>query len=155
MEKAQNKTLLFILLAVGLIWLRSSYGKISGGNFVEGLAGTLDKFASKNPYPLVKQFLLNVAIPNAHLFGTLVMLGEAFTALSIVIASVYLLLNSKTNQVVLTILSLGLIIGIFLNATFWFASGWTSPSTDGLNLLMFAVQLVGFIYVVRLMYAGK
>jgi len=43
----------------------------------------------------------------------------------------------------------GLIGGITLNTMFWLAAGWTSPSTDGLNLLMLVTQLIGLVVIIR------
>lgn len=137
-----NRALYLILLVVGFIWSRSSWGKLAEGKFVGGLGATLEKFASKNPYPWYKDFLENVAVPNSTTFGYLTMYGEAFAALAITLSAVILLFKKSVNSLVLIVLSLGLATGAFLNAVFWLASGWTSPSTDGLNLLMFAIELI-------------
>lgn len=150
--KMINKSLLFIILVNGLIFLRSSWGKFADDKFANGLAGTLAKFASKNPYPFYKSFLESVAIPNSQLFAVLTMTGELFAALTLVLGSIYLLLNKKNqkNQFVTLVLRLGLVVGLFLNVSFWLASAWTSPSTDGLNLLMAVVQLIALVYISKL-----
>lgn len=139
-----------MLLAVDFIWARSSIGKVTGGKFVDSLGTTLEKFASKNPYPWFKDFLQNVAIPNAKTFGTLTMWGELLTAVALAISVLYLLVNQKSNQLINILLIAGLIGGMLLNATFWLASGWTSSSADGLNLLMFLIQTVGLIFALKL-----
>lgn len=149
----KNNYLLFILAVIGGIYLRSSWGKITGGQFVSGLGGTLDKLASKNPYPFVQSFIKNTAIPNSALFGKLTMWGEFLVALSLIIATLYLLFNFKKNNLVITLLLAGSLGGMFLNGVFWLAAGWTSPSTDGLNLIMFFVELAGFVYALRLLKA--
>ena len=41
----------------------------------------------------------------------------------------------------------GLVVGLFLNLNFWLAAGYTSPSTDGLNLLMMIVEALGIFYI--------
>ncbi|MCL5784924.1 MAG: hypothetical protein M1142_06260 [Patescibacteria group bacterium] len=142
--------LLLIFLFDGLIWLKSSIGKFQSGNFADSLGGTLAKFASNNPYPWYKSFLQNVAIPNSKIFGLFTQWGEFFSAISIILASIFLLLGTK-NKVVLVLLFLGLLGGMFLNAIFWLASGWTSASTDSLNLLMFVIQTIGLAYVLNLL----
>lgn len=144
-----DKPLLFILFFDGLLWLRSSVGKLSSGNFPDELGVTLTKFASKNPYPWYKDFLQNIAIPNSKAFGLLTQWGELFVALSMTGITLYLLLGVKPCKYTKPLLALGLFGGMFLNATFWLASGWTSSSTDGLNLLMFVTQLVGLVYLLR------
>ncbi len=93
-----NKQLLFILLSVSFIWLRSSFSKFISGNFAAALGETLNKTIDKNPYPLFKQFLISVVIPNSYLFGTLVMWGELLSGIAIT-AGVVLFLNQNTPSV--------------------------------------------------------
>lgn len=143
--------LLLIILANGVLWLRSSIGKLSSGKFVEELGSTLARFASKNPYPWYKDLLQNTAIPNSHLFGLLTQWGELLVALSTLGAAAYLLIKPAKNRLVLMVLLLGLSGGMFLNAVFWLASGWTSPSTDSLNLLMFGIQFIGAVFAFQLL----
>lgn len=144
-----QKPFLFVLLVAGLIWLRSSLGKLTGNTFVDSLSKTLQKFASENPYPWYKDFLENVAIPNSKTFGLLTMWGEFFVAVAITGSVLYLLTAKKANLLPKKLLFAGLLIGAFLNATFWLASGWTSPSTDSLNLLMMATELIGLVYLAK------
>jgi len=152
--KDTNKYLYIIFSVLGFIFLRSSWGKITGGSFVDTLAGTLGKFASKNPYPFYKDFLENIAIPNSTIFGTLTMWGEFFAGGAILAASLYLLLKPGKKLMYLLLMA-GLLVGAFLNAIFWFASAWTSPSTDGLNLVMFATQVIGLCFIRQLLIGKK
>lgn len=145
--------MLLIFLAIDFIWLRSSIGKLTEDKFVGSLGITLTKFASKNPYPWFKDFLQNVAIPNAKTFGVLTMWGEFLTAIALTISVLYLLFSKKNNQLITVLLIVGLIGGMLLNATFWLASGWTSASTDGLNLLMFLIQTIGLFFALKLLKA--
>lgn len=146
-----NRYLLSILLFVGLIWSRSSFGKFTSGNFTDGLGVTLGRFADKNPYPWFKSFLQDIAIPNSQLFGQMVLWGELLVAVSLTSGTLYLLLRPRPKC---GIICLGLIAGLtggaLMNLFFWLATGYTSPSTDGLNLLMFATQLIGTLYIIRL-----
>lgn len=141
------KYLWWIILANGLIWLRSSVGKLSSGNFVENLGGTLTKFASHNPYPFYKNFLENVAVPNSQIFGFLTLWGEFLVAISLVGGAIILLTSPRKLKVVKLPLMMGLLGGVFLNLIFWLASGWTSASTDSLNLLMLVIGLIALIAV--------
>lgn len=131
-----------IVLVNGLIWLRSSWGKLTEGKFVGGLAGTLTKFASNNPYPWFKNLLQTVAIPNASTIGLLIMFSEAFIAVALTGGALYYLFAKKINPTVGLLFKLGLVGGSLLNLIFWLAAGWTSPSTDGLNLVMLATQSI-------------
>lgn len=140
------KFLLIIMLVIGLLWARSSYGKFASGTFITSLGGTLTKTVDKNPYPWFKQFLVSTAIPNSQIFGFLTFWGEFLTAIAITLGTV-LLLISKQNKLAKWLLLLGLAGGVFLNTTFWLGFGYTSPSTDGLNLLMALVEIVGIFYI--------
>ncbi|KKS65546.1 MAG: hypothetical protein UV33_C0001G0024 [Candidatus Daviesbacteria bacterium GW2011_GWA1_42_6] len=118
------------------------------GTFVQTLGETLSRFASKNPNAFYRDFLQNTAIPNSQTFGQLVMWGEALVAVAIVIPALYLIFQPKTKcKVTLWLLIVGLIGGAFLNLNFWLASGYTSPSSDGLNLLMLVTQVVGVLCI--------
>ncbi len=139
---------LLFVLAIGLLWLKSSYGKLTGGVFVDGLGKTLTMFASKNPYPWYKDFLTQIAIPNSKTFGLLTMWGEFFAAVSITISSI-ILIATRGNKLIKAILLLGLLGGAFLNAIFWLAAGWTSASTESLNLLMLILQVIGAFAVAK------
>lgn len=152
-KNLSNKYLLFIIGVIGFIFLRSSWGKITGGQFVNTLGGTLEKIISKNPYPLVQSFLKDVAIPNSTLFGLLTMWGEFLVAIALIFTTVYLTFNSKRSWLMTMLLMIGLVGGMFLTATFWLAFGYSSSSTDGLNLLMFFVELTGLVYALRLLKA--
>lgn len=143
------RPLLIILLSVGLLWLRSSIGKFTGGTFVNSLGGTLTKAADKNPYPWFKQFLTNVAVPNSQLFGNLVLWGELLSAIAITAGAILLLINPHPARLVVSLFILGLVGGVLLNIIFWLGFGYTSPSTESLNLLMAVVQIIGIIFVMQ------
>lgn len=143
------RPLLIILLSVGLLWLRSSFGKFTGGTFVNSLGATLTKTAEKNPYPWFKQFLTSVAIPNSQFFGQMVLWGEFLSAVAITIGAIMLLINPHPNKFMVLVLIAGLAVGALLNIVFWLGFGYTSPSTDSLNLLMAVVQIVGLIFLMQ------
>lgn len=149
-----GKPILLIILADGLLWLKSSSGKFSSGNFVDSLGGTLKKFSSNNPYPWFKSFLDGVAIPNSGLFGTLILYGELLVAISIVVGSLYLL-TQRLNKSVASLLALGLVGAAFLNLIFYFAAGWTSPSTEEVNLMMLSVEVVGLLVAAQVVSKGN
>lgn len=143
------RPLLIILLAVGLVWLRSSLGKLTGGTFVQTLGETLSKVVPKNPYPWFRDFLTSVAIPNSQTFGTLVLTGEFLSAVLITVGALGLLLNPRPHKMLNRALIVGLLIGAFLNIIFWLGFGYTSPSTESLNLLMAAVEIIGLFFVLK------
>lgn len=144
-----SKSLLLVLLSVGLLWLKSSYGKFTSGTFVSNLGQTLSKASANNPYPFFKQFLANVAIPNSQIFGTLVLWGEALCAVAITVGSVILLLNPNANKLAVLGLVAGLAVGLLLNIVFWLGFGSTSSSTESLNLLMAVIEVIGIFALIR------
>ncbi|QQG40601.1 MAG: hypothetical protein HYV37_03465 [Candidatus Levyibacteriota bacterium] len=139
------KSLLLIFLSVGLIWARSSYDKITRGNFADNLGDVLVKASQNNPYPAFGNFLQTVAIPNSYLFGQMVMWGELLTAVSIISSCLYLLWKNSKQKIALLALKLGLMGGAFLNINFWLTFAHTNSAVDSLNLLMIIIQLVGII----------
>lgn len=143
-----DRYLLSILLFDGLIWINSSYGKFMSGNFPEELGKTLTKFASQNPYPWFKDILLNQAIPQSVMVGKVVLYAEVLAAILIVLGIAGHLLNLKGVVFKLFLLK-GLMMALVLNLLFWLASGWTSPSSNSLNLLMAFIELVGIIYCLK------
>lgn len=143
------KPLFWILLSLGLLWARSSYGKLTGGTFVSSLGQTLSKVTDKNPYPFFKQFLTDVAIPNSQLFGQLVLWGELLSAIAITAGSLVLLFNPNAGKLVILGLVAGLVGGLLLNVVFWFGFGYTSPSTDSINLLMAAIEIIGIVVLLK------
>lgn len=146
------KVLYFIFLIDGFIFLKSGYGKLMEGKFAGALAGTLGKSVDNNPYPIVKDFINSIAIPNAVLFATLTMWGEFLSGLSIVIASLYLWFVPAPIKAGYLVLLAGSFVGMFLNAVFWLSLGWTSASTDGLNMIMFVIELSGVFFASKRLY---
>lgn len=141
--------LLVIILAVGIMWLRSSFAKFTTGTFINTLGATLTKAAEKNPYPWFKQFLNSVAVPNSQIFGFLVQYGELFSALAITVGAILSLVNPHPSRWVTLVLAFGLAGGAFLNLTFWLGFGYTSVSTDSLNLLMLVVQVIALVVTLK------
>lgn len=149
----KNKTfdpyIFCIVLVIGFIFLRSGWGKLTGGKFVGGLEKTLGHFASENPYLPVQAFLKNVAIPNAEVFGNLTMFGELFVGTSLFISVLYLFLKRTMTPIIFLLMVGGLLTAVLLNFTFLLAAGWTSPSTESVNLVMTAVGLILLVYVIK------
>lgn len=141
-------SLLWVLLSVGLMWAKSSYSKFTSGNFVSGLGETLSKVSPKNPYPFYKQFIYSVAIPNSSIFGFMVLWGELLVSVSIVVGTVLLMMNPLNKMAALALVA-GLLGGLLLNITFWLGFGWTSASTDSINLLMGVIELIGIFVLFR------
>lgn len=150
-----NRPIILITLLTGLIWLRSSWDKISGGKFIDSLAPTLTKFSSNNPYPWYKETLLSFAIPNAKSIAPLIMWGEFLVALSLTLVSLALLFNLGNKKILGMVGVVGCLGGMMLNGLFWLAAAWTSPSTDSINLFMLGIQTILLGYFFRLSMVKK
>ncbi|MCL4489179.1 MAG: DoxX family membrane protein [Chloroflexi bacterium] len=119
--------LALVRIFFGFLWLQAGIEKLTSGGFVSGMGKTLAAFASKNPYGWEKAFLLNVATPNAALFGNLTMYGE-------ILVGIALLLGVFSE--------VGITAGLIMNLAYLFAAGWTSASTETVNLAMAGVSVI-------------
>ncbi len=111
----------------GFIFLRSGLSKLLDPNFASGLTKTLTYFASQNPWSFYKYLLEAIWIPNSSALSVLVPLGE-------IVAGMSLILGLGVTG--------GAIIALILNINFYFAAGWTGPSTEALNILMTAGNVI-------------
>ncbi|OGG21769.1 hypothetical protein A3D03_01320 [Candidatus Gottesmanbacteria bacterium RIFCSPHIGHO2_02_FULL_40_13] len=144
-ENPENRYLNLLQFILGILWLKSCYGKFISNDFIDNIAKTLIFFSSKNPVGWYKAFLVNTAIPYAHLFAELSRWGELTGGVLLVLTSVYSLYNyQSTISSLLAVI--GLLIVMNLNFNFGLASYWTSPANETLNLLMFLVELIILIY---------
>lgn len=147
MERLARIWLLVIQMVIGYEWLRGGLEKLeTGGRFVQALPQTLARFAEKNPYPWMKAFLTGPATANAALFGNLVQWGEVLAGLGLIAGALYLLflagrLNGLLRRIAGILVAIALLGGMTMNAVFGLAAGHTSPSTYGINLVMFFSQL--------------
>lgn len=132
---------------IGFEWVKAGWEKVSDPHFVSGMTGTLGFFASRNPTGWYKSLLIGTGIPNATAFGWLVAYGELLIGIALLVAAaVYLFYGVGSDVISRFVVSIGAVValigGAFLNANFWFAAGWISVSTDGMNAMMFLTQLV-------------
>lgn len=135
--------LLGVQAVIAYEWLIAGWEKIQSPEFVTGMAETVTRFSSKNPLPWVQQFLTETVVPNAALFGELVRWGEFLVGAGLFLSMLIFLF--VPHQLLKRVSVLGMIfslkMGSLLSAVFYLSAGWTSPSTHGLNLVMFWVQI--------------
>lgn len=147
--------LLVMQVFAGYEWLMSGFTKAVRGGFPGGLAGELrDK--SKDSASWYKSFLDGTIIPNAHLFGWLIMIGEILIGVALIAAAAVWLwrwdrLPDLGRMMVLAVTALAALGAIFMAINFHLASGATQPwlipksgfdeSVD-LDSLLPAMQLV-------------
>lgn len=132
-----------IQCVLALEWLRAGIEKLSSGAFPTTFAKTIEKFQTNNPHPWYGESVLSLAKTYPLLFGHLVQWGELFVGLGL-LGSALLLLSSQISlrSLALVILFAALSASIVMNLNFYFAAGWMSPSTSGLNALMIGIELI-------------
>ncbi|HCM37536.1 MAG: DoxX family protein [Candidatus Gottesmanbacteria bacterium GW2011_GWB1_43_11] len=140
--------LLLIQLLLGLVWFRSGLTKLLAPDFIVNLPKTLTFFASKNPLPWYKDFLLQFAIPQVGLFGNLTRWGE-FSAGVLLIITALTMLFKKEVPFLRHLALVGNLIGVWLNLNFGLASYWTSAASETINLLMLGIQIIIGVYHLR------
>ena len=126
-------------------------GKIYGGQFVSNIGKTFSRFENGNPHEWYVGSVLHLAKSFPELFGRLVQWGELLVGIGLVVALLTYGLSTqpqwKNPARYAAILSL--LGGVFMNANFYYAAGWTSPSTEGLNMAMFWMQVVLILFWVK------
>lgn len=111
-------------------WLNSGTGKLQSlasnpNGFIAGLTGAFKGWAANNPNPVVSDFLKGFVIPNAGAILWLVAISELLIGLSFLLG--FLVRPASIG-------------GMLMNGFFYFAAGFSSPSTAGVNLIMIGAQ---------------
>jgi thiosulfate dehydrogenase (quinone) large subunit len=147
MKRASVTWLVLMQWILAFQWLHSGWGKWSGPGFMNNIGKTLSGFATNNPHGWYSEFLRNTAIPNAELFGNSIRAGEILVGIALVLAGVLLLTKKRLPQTATWVLLVALAGGLLMNINFYFAAGWSSPSTWGINIVMALVHIVlGLFY---------
>ena len=147
--------LLLIQLFLGYEWLMSGLTKIVRGGFASGLADELAE-KSEGIGGWYGSFLDEVAIPNAEVFGWLIVAGELLAGIGLAAAGLVWLLRWERlgpggRTALLAVTALAALGGIVMNVNFHLANGsahpWLIPGDgfdEGVDLdsLMPALQLV-------------
>lgn len=143
MKKSQFvSSLQFVFIAVLILrlffafeWLDSGITKIQSIMTNEKYFSSLQNvfanvWTKDNPYQLVQSFLKDFVAPNATSVVSSIAFFEVFVGICYLIG--FLVRPAS-------------LIGMGMNAIYFFAAGHTSPSTAGVNLIMFGGQLFFFL----------
>jgi len=142
-ETAGMLALAGVQVVLGYEWWVAGWEKITNSAFVSGLPAVLASFAAKNPFPIVKQFLLGGATRYSELFGFLTSYGEYLVGV-VLIALAYAWVTAKTDEsrrAALYISILALAFGAVMNGMYYLAAGHTGAGTRGVNIVMFWAEL--------------
>jgi hypothetical protein len=139
---------LFVPFAVQAIlayeWLSAGWEKISAGQFVPNIGKSLSRFENGNPHEWYVNSVLSSTKNYQVTFGMLVQWGELLAGIGLFVAlALYIFSKQQSSKNLARFIGItALLGGAFMNLNFYFAAGWTSPSTGGLNALMFWMQII-------------
>jgi hypothetical protein len=138
--------LALVQLVLAYEWFFAGLEKVTG-EFAANLSGTLSKFASENPFGWYKTFL-EMSPESAQVLGGFIAWGELLTGVALALSVVVYIYSGKANvkSFALVLGILALLVGAFMNANFFLAAGWMSPSTHGVNMIMFWIE-IALLYV--------
>ena len=148
MKKVSVVWLVLIQFVLAYEWLHSGWGKWSETGFISNIAKTLSSFADKTPFTHYGDFLRNIAIYNAELFGNIIRTGEILVGTALVVGGILLLYKKNLPEPATWLLAIALLGGALMNLNFFLAAGSTSPSTWGVNMVMGLIHLILAIYYV-------
>lgn len=157
--------LLVVQVLVGYEWFISGLAKIVRGGFPSGLAGELTDM-SKSDTSWYRDFLDNVIIPNASVFGYLIEVGEFAVGIALIGAALVWMFRWSTfsyggRMGLLWVTALASLAGLFMNVNFHLAGAGTHPwllpgdaFEEGVDLdsLLPAIQIV---MIGVCIYAGR
>lgn len=148
--------LVLIQWVIAYEWLQSGWGKFASSGFMDGIEKTLQGFASKTNFGFYADFLNAFAVPNPALFGNVVRFSEMAAGLALAVGGLLVLKFNQLPKPVTIVLVAALYGGAILNANLYMAAGWSSPSTAGINIIMFLVQaILGTFYLTTLLNRDK
>ena len=148
MKRTSLVWLVLIQWVMAFEWLHSGWGKWTSAGFITNVGKTLDGFAVKTPYTAYGDFLRSTAVPNAEIFGNAIRSGEILVGLALLLGGLLLMCKRRIPVLASWILAIALFGGALMNLNFFLASGWSSPSTWGVNMIMGLIQLIlGIFYL--------
>ncbi len=128
-------------------WIFAGLEKIHAEQFVSTIGKTLSRFENGNPHDWYVGSVLRIAKSYPVTFGMLVQWGEFLAGIGLFVALVlYIFSKQRSTKTLARLIGIAaLAAGVFMNVNFYLAAGWTSPSTAGINALMFWMQFVLFL----------
>ena len=155
MKKVSVTWLILIQFVFAFEWLYSAFGKWMHPEFMAGITQTLTAFGTKSAFHAYGQFLLENVVPHAQLFGNMVRGGELAVGLSLAVCGIIVLLIKRLPSSLSIISAITFFTAAFMNLNFFLSSGWSSPSTWGINVLMFCIQVILGIFYIQQVHENK
>jgi hypothetical protein len=137
--------------AIGNEWLLSGLNKVLNGHFTGGLTATLRGAMKNNPNGWWVTLTRNLVVPNVHLVGPLVPIGELLLALGFFMGAVLWLTNRPAGQWT-RMLTFGVIGALaasaLMTANFYLMSGNTLPGLDPANAFNEGLSIDGLLTMI-------
>ena len=135
--------LLIVQAVIGYEWLAGGWSKAATSGFSDNIGQTLKNFAAKNPYAWYADFLNGFGAQNAKAFALAVQWGELLAGAALIAAVIAFgyVRAAAIRRWAARLSVAALVGGMLMSANFYLAAGWLSPSTKGVNMVMFWAQL--------------
>ncbi|MCM2535255.1 hypothetical protein NDK43_26475 [Neobacillus pocheonensis] len=155
MEKKITSQLVLplLLLVIAYQWLIAFFNKVVTKNYFNELHKQMKDSVSGITFHPYATLFKNVGIPNFHLFGTLVMLGELFVGVIFLLYAIQKMMG-KNNKVIAKLGFVATIIGAFMNLNYAILGGDTlfvNPDNAfqeaiSVDWFMFLMQIILIVY---------
>lgn len=150
MEKKMTSQLVLplLLLVIAYQWIIAFFNKVVTKNYFNELQKQMKDSVSNITFHPYATLLKNVGIPNYHLFGVLVMLGELFVGVIFLLYAIQKLM--KKNSILLAKLGfIATIIGAFMNLNYALLGGDTLFVDPG-NAFQEAISVDWFMFLMQI-----
>lgn len=150
MEKKITSQLVLpiLLLIIAYQWLIAFTNKAVNKNFFNQLPKQMNDAISSITFQPYATMLKNVGIPNSHLFGVLVMIGELFVGVIFLLYAIQKLMK-KNNKLLARLGILATIVGAFMSLNYALMGGDTLFVDPG-NAFQEAISVDWFMFLMEI-----
>lgn len=148
-KKVTNQLILpILLLIIAYQWLIAFLDKAVNKDFFNQLPQQMKDGISGITFHPYATLLENVGIPNSHLFGILIMLGELFVGVSFLLYAIQKM-RGKNNKFLSKLGLIATITGAFLNLNYAILGGDTLFVDPG-NAFQEAISVDWFMFLMQI-----
>lgn len=142
LQKLSRTSALWLILiqwVIALMWLKSAIKKFTEPHFMQNIGETVNAMVSNTSFEFYGDIMDSV---EATVWGNLTRYSELVVGLVILLAGWHLIKTGKHSRRVITMLTVALFYGAFMNLNFYLAAGWDSQAVVGINMVMGLVQII-------------
>jgi hypothetical protein len=148
---AARRGIALVEAAIGYEWLLSGLNKLLNGHFTFGLAATLRQAMKNNPNGWWVTLTRHLVVPNLHLLGPLVPIGELLLALGFFTGAALWAtgIPSRRRNPLLAFGVIGaLLASALMTANFYLMSGNALPGLDPANAFNEGLSIDGLLTLI-------